>query len=408
MVSYAYKGMDSKGTRVEGAIQASSLEDAESRLSKQDISVIALRPTGVKAQKSENTAVLPEAARARISPQDAAATLRNLAVMAETGVPFIEALDAVIGSARTPRIEATMRLVKEGVVGGQGISGALRLAPNMFPPIIVDMIRVAETGGRLDQALANGAAYMERAADLKRKIMNAMLYPTVMLGVSSCTIMVLIIFVMPRFAVVFKQMKAELPLTTQVMLKSGDFIRSQPIVSAVGLVALITGMVIAFKNPVSQRFLSLIASRMPMLGELMKRLALARSLQSISTLVASNVPLLAAIEAGARVAGHGVLEKALLTARDDIERGSSMSEALAKHNVFPKQVIQLIAVGERTGRLPQLLSTVCASMEVEVDGRLKALVSIIEPLMIVGMGLIVGSITMSIIGPIYSAVENIR
>jgi type IV pilus assembly protein PilC len=278
----------------------------------------------------------------------------------------------------------------------------------MFPPIIVDMIRVAETGGRLDQALDNGAAYMERAADLKRKIVNAMLYPSVMLGVSSSTILVLIIFVMPRFAVVFKQMKAELPLTTQVMLKSGDFIRSQPLMSAVGLVAFIVGLTIALKNPVSQRMLSGVAARMPLLGELMKRLALARSLQSISTLVASNVPLLAAIEAGARVAGHAQLEKALYTAKDDIERGSSMSEALGKHAVFPKQVIQLVAVGERTGRLPQLLSTVCKSMETEVDGRLKALVSVIEPLMIVGMGLIVGSITMSIIGPIYSAVENIR
>jgi type IV pilus assembly protein PilC len=219
---------------------------------------------------------------------------------------------------------------------------------------------------------------------------------------------VLIIFVMPRFAVVFKQMKAELPLTTQVMLKSGDFIRSQPLMSAVGLVAFIVGLTIALKNPVSQRMLSGVAARMPLLGELMKRLALARSLQSISTLVASNVPLLAAIEAGARVAGHAQLEKALYAAKDDIERGSSMSEALGKHAVFPKQVIQLVAVGERTGRLPQLLSTVCKSMETEVDGRLKALVSVIEPLMIVGMGLIVGSITMSIIGPIYSAVENIR
>jgi type IV pilus assembly protein PilC len=408
MVSYAYKGIDGKGVRVEGAISASSIEDAESRLSKQDISVLALRPTGGKVQKTEQTSVLPEAARFKISPQDAAGVLRNLAVMAETGVPFVEAIDAVIGSARTPRIEATMRLVKDGVVGGQGISGALRLAPNMFPPIIVDMIRVAETGGRLDQALDNGAAYMERSADLKRKIMNAMLYPSVMLGVSSCTILVLIIFVMPRFAVVFKQMKAELPLTTQVMLKSGDFIRSQPLTSAVGLVVFIVGLTVALKNPVSQRMLSSVAARMPLLGELMKRLALARSLQSISTLVASNVPLLAAIEAGARVAGHAQLEKALYTAKDDIERGSSMSEALGKHAVFPKQVIQLVAVGERTGRLPQLLSTVCKSMETEVDGRLKALVSVIEPLMIVGMGLIVGSITMSIIGPIYSAVENIR
>lgn len=408
MVSYAYKGIDGKGSRVEGLIQAGSIEDAESRLSKQDISVIALRPSEAKVVKSESAQVLPEAARHKISANDAAATLRNLAVMAETGVPFIEALDAVIGSARTPRIEATMRLVKDGVVGGQGISGALRLAPNMFPPIIVDMIRVAETGGRLDQALANGAAYMERAADLRRKIMNAMMYPTVMLGVSSSTILVLIIFVMPRFATVFSQMKAKLPLTTEIMLKSGDIIRKQPLVSAGILISLIVGSIVLFRMEPVNKALGKLANHTPMLGELLRRLALARSLQSISTLVASNVQLLAAIEAGARVAGNGPLEKALMTARDDIERGSSMSEAFGQHKVFPKQVVQLIAVGERTGRLPQLLSTVCNTMEVEVDGRLKALVSIIEPLMIVGMGLIVGSITMSIIGPIYSAVENIR
>lgn len=408
MVSYAYKGIDGKGAKVDGVIAATSLEDAEIRLSKQDIAITALRPTNAKVTTAESKSAVPEAARRRINPNDAATTLRNLAVMAETGVPFIEAIDAVILSARTRHIEATLRLVKDGVVGGQGISGALKLAPNMFPPIIVDMIRVAEAGGRLDQALANGAAYMERASDLRRKIINAMMYPMIMLGVSCSTIMILVIFVMPRFAQVFTSMKAKLPLTTEIMLKGGDIIRKQPLVSLGVFVGTIFALVWLGRQPVVQQALMKVAERVPILGELLRRLALARSLQSISTLVSSNVPLLAAIEAGGRVAGHGALRHALQQARDEVERGSSLSEALGSHKVIPKNVIQMISVGERTGRLSQLLNTVCHSMEHEVDGRLKALVSVIEPLMIVTMGLIVGSITMSIIGPIYSAVENIR
>ena len=229
-----------------------------------------------------------------------------------------------------------------------------------------------------------------------------------MMGVSAGTILVMIIFVMPKFSQMFKTMKAEVPLTTKVMLAVGNVIRSSPIVSLVSFIGLIFLTSFLLKQEPVKKLLSIIANKTPVLGDLLKRLALARSLQSIATLASSNVPLLAAIEHGAKVAGHRQISDALTQARNEIEHGKSMSEALLATKVFPKKITQMVAVGERTGRLPQLLTTVSSSMEAEVDAELKALVSIIEPLMIVSMGLIVGSITLSIIGPIYSVVENVK
>ena len=408
MISYQYKGIAPDGQRVEGTIAAPSIEEAERRLSIQDVAILSIYKASGRASKNTEVGGAPKRKGKKVSAQDSAVVLRNLAVMAEAGVPFVEGLEAVITSSRTPAIAESLQLVKDAVVGGQGLAQALKMADNMFPEIIVDMIRVAEAGGRLDQALGNGATYLERAAELRKKIMAAMMYPMVMLFVSIFTIGILVIFVMPKFAQTFSQMKAQLPITTKLMLDAGGFVRSSPILSAAIFLGVIFGSITLFKIPLVQALVQALATRLPILGDLIKRLAVTRALQSIATLSSSNVPLLLAIETGAKVAGHYQVSTALMTARNEIERGKSMSEAMDETKVFPKQITQMIAVGERTGRLPQLLNSVCASMEIEVDGKLKALVSIIEPLMIVTMGVIVGSITMSIIGPIYSVVENIK
>lgn len=410
MLSFVYKGVDGSGSKVEGQVFAGTLDEAEKKLSIQNISIHVLKPdTGSKGYKKAETAEsVAMSARKKVSAQDSADVLNNLAIMAETGVPFVEALDAVIYSARTPAIKESLSAVKEGIVGGQGLAFSLRLAPNMFPPIITDMVRVAESGGKFDQALRNGANYLSRVADLRKKIINAMMYPCVMLGVSIMTVLILIIFVMPRFGQVFSQMKAKLPLTTTLLMSAGNSIRSNPVGSLVVVGGSIVALIFLLKIPVVRSFLMKGVNRLPILGDLLKRLAVARSLQTIAALSTSNVQLLSAIEQGAKVAGHSDVTKALMQARDAIEHGSSMYEAIEATNVFPKQITQMIAIGEKTGRLSQLLETICNSMEKEIDNRLRALVSIIEPLMIVSMGVIVGSITVSIIGPIYSVIENIR
>lgn len=415
MAAFAYSAIDGDGGRVSGTIHAETSAEAERKLIGQNVVLLSLAPA---SDKKSGGGARPGASAARggalsfgrkkVGVQDAADVLRNLAVMAETGVPFIESLEAVAMSARTPAIAGAIKTVRDAVVGGQSLSAAMRLASEMFPPIVVDMVRIAEGGGRLEGALANGATYMERAADLRKKIANAMMYPCVMMSVSFLTVGILILFVMPRFAQVFSQMKTELPWTTKLMLQAGNAAKGNPVGAFVAFVAFGVGLVALTRLPQVSRLLALLALRMPVLGELLRRLALSRALSSIATLAAAGVPLLSALEQGARVAGGGPIGRGLERAREEVSAGRSLSDALREEPAFPPTLVQMVAVGERTGRLPQLLARLAEQLEGDVDARLKAAVAVAEPLMIVIMGTLVGGITVSIIGPIYSVVENIH
>ena len=413
MQVFRYKGYDSHGKKVEGELAATSIDEVERKVSAQAVTVIAIFPAGaIRKSSSEGTdsaTVLDRIGlgKKKVSDADIATVLRDLAVMAETGVPFVEALDAVIVTARTPTLRTGLEKLKNEIVGGKGLSGGMR-SSGLFPVVVSEMVKVAEEGGRLDRALANAATYLERAADLRKKVMNAMLYPIVLSVIAFSTLIVMITFVLPRFAGIFKTMKSEVPAITQFLLNFGETIKTNPIPYALGLVGTFVGFKLAWSTPKIHRAISAFLLKVPVLGELLRRLALSRAFQSISTLLATNVSLMNAMEHGAKVAGNPIIHDALLRARSSVEHGVSLSDALRETKVFPVSLIQMVMVGERTGRLGALMTSTANHMEEDVDGRLKALVSIVEPVMIVVMGGIVGLITMSIIIPMYSVVENMK
>jgi type II secretory pathway component PulF len=412
MQVFKYKAYDSTGSMVQGEVSSTSIDEAERRLSAQDVTIISIVPAGFSRKKEGAAGVeMPTEVKVRgrkVAAADVATVLRDLAVMAETGVPFVEALDALISSARTPAISSGLKVLRSQVVGGKGLSVAMRAAPQLFPTIVCDMVRVAEEGGRLDKALASAATYVERSADLKKKVMNAMLYPIVLTVIAALTLVVLIVFVLPKFSSIFSKMGADLPVTTRLMLAAGSAVRTNPIQTVVGLAIGVTGLIFLLRNPIVSTALSKVLLRLPVLGELIRKLALSRAFQSISTLVSSNVSVLAALEHGAKVAGNPVITSALLAARSNVEKGVSLSDAMAETRAFPPMLVQMVSVGERTGRLSQLMKSTAAHMEEDADSRLKALISIVEPLMIVVMGAIVGFITLSIVVPIYSFVEKVK
>jgi len=238
--------------------------------------------------------------------------------------------------------------------------------------------------------------------------MNAMLYPMVMLCVSFVTVLVLIVFVMPKFADIFLKMHAEIPVTTRLMLDAGTLIRSKPVPCIAGFIGSLAGLWFLVRNPLVSEQLGKAAYRLPGIGELLSKLALSRALQAISTLVSGNVPIVQALEHGAKVAGNKSLAEAIGRSLTSVSEGRSVFEAFKEHKVFPPVVTQMIGVGERTGKLGPMIASCADQMEVEADGRLKSLVSILEPVMIVGMGVLVGTITVSIITPIYSAIQNVK
>lgn len=407
---FKYKGYDDDGNRVEGQIEAATLDEAERRVASQSVSLIAIIPAGMR-KGTEVPKVSPEGqapSRRKIPEADAAGILRNLSVMAETGVPFIEALDAIIQSARTPRIASAMAQVRQEVIGGKALLAAFRTVPNLFPPLVCDLIHVAEDGGRLDQALLSGAVYLERGTELRKRVLQAMINPFVMLGVATITITVLIVFVLPKFRDVFRNMNADIPFTTQFMIDMGTAVSKNPLQSLSFLMGCIMATGVALRFKIVRAALMRLVWSLPAVGDLMKQLALSRAFQSIATLLNGNVPLMVALDHGSKVAGHDWVRDGLQEARDCVEHGGALSEGLLKSSVFPKSLIQMVSVGERTGRLSSLLAVVAGKMEHDSDAKLKSVVAILEPLLIVVMGVIVGSITVSIISPIYSVIEKVK
>lgn len=412
MQLFKYKGYDESGQKVDGEMVANSIEEVERRVAAQSVTVIAIIPAGAARGGASGAAPAESGSlpvgKKKFSDGDVAVILRDLAVMAETGVPFVEALDAVIETARTPRIEQALRKFKAEVVGGRALSAGMRAANGLFPTLVCDMVKIAEEGGRLDRALASAALYVERAADLKRKVMNAMLYPIVLTVIASGTVIILITYVMPKFADIFKKMGATVPASTTFFLNLGNFLRTHPIHVVAAGVGAFFGLRAFLRVPSVNRALFLMLLRVPILGELLRRLSLSRSFQSIATLLSGNVAMLPALEHGAKVAGNPVIGEALMKARTAVEHGAPLSDSLRETKAFPPTLLRMVTIGERTGRLPQLMGNSASRMEEEVDGRLKALISIIEPLMIVIMGCIVGTITVSIIIPMYSVVQNVH
>ncbi|MFY9234534.1 MAG: type II secretion system F family protein [Fimbriimonadaceae bacterium] len=409
---FKYKGYDSTGSVVQGEISGPSIDDVERRVASQDVTIISIVPAGFGHKSSQSAAGevsgTPGKLGRTVSSADLAVVLRDLSVMAETGVPFVEALDALIASAKSATIGNGLKQLRAQIVGGKGLSAGMRTAPNLFPPMVCDMVKVAEEGGRLDKALASAAVYVERSADLKKKVLNAMIYPIVLTIIAAITLVVLVVFVLPKFSSIFSKMGASLPWTTKMMLFSGNAIRENPIQTMLILAVGATALFFLLKTRVAKNVVGSVVLRLPVIGELVKRLSFSRSFQSIATLISSNVSLLAAIEHGAKVAGNPVIQRAFMSARDDVEKGVSLSDALAETKVFPPMLVQMVSVGERTGRLPSLMKSTAGHMEEDADSRLKALISIVEPMMIVVMGTIVGFITLSIIIPIYSFVEKVK
>ncbi|MBV6457205.1 MAG: putative type II secretion system protein F [Fimbriimonadaceae bacterium] len=413
MHAFQYKGYDHDGNPVTGEMTAASVDEVERRMSNQQVTLVLVKPakmgrSGSGSSSKSGGGGAGFGSKRKVSDAEGANILSNLSVMVAAGVPFVEALEAIESVSSREVIRSGIHGLKTQIVEGQSLSSALRSATSLFPEMVADMVRVAEEGASLSSSLAGAAAYLARGADLRRKVKNAMLYPMVMLSVSLLTVVVLVVFVMPKFSDVFLKMKVEIPVTTQLMLSLGDLIRGKPWLCLGSFIGIIVALRFAFQNQWVTGAVGKIALRTPGIGDLLTKVALARALQSISALLNGNVPLVQALEHGAKVAGNRHLSQAIEKSLQSVQEGSTLFDAFKEHKTFPPVVTQMVGVGERTGKLASMITACATQMETEADTRLKSLVAVLEPLMIVFMGLIVGTITVSIITPIYSAVQNLQ
>ena len=278
----------------------------------------------------------------------------------------------------------------------------------MFPAVYVSMIRTAETGGSLDETLDQAAEYLEASLEMRRKVTGALTYPAVLMVVAMAVLIFMMTYLLPRFGPLFSHMGAEIPTSTRLLLGASAFLQSHWWTIPLTLGGSAWGFRAFARTPFGRNFLTRLVHRIPVIGDVVKKVALSRILRALGTLSGAGVSLLLALEMAAQTAQDVVFESALAQVRQDVEHGMAISEAVVKTGSFPPMVCQMMAVGEKSGRLSDVLLRVAKFFERDVDARLKVLASVIEPFMIVFLGLVIGFISISIIGPIYSLVGSVK
>lgn len=402
MPTYRYSAMDTSGRNVTGTLEADSLELVRAKLADLSYHILTIRETKGRAGFQDWFNGIQ-----RVKLRDLVMFSRQFATMIDAGLSVVKCLDILQKQTRNPKMKDVIGEIKRDVGGGMSLTEALQKHPRIFSPLYVNMMRSAEAGGILDQVLDRLSTFLEKEQETRNKIKSAMMYPAVVFCFAVLMLIALLFFVLPKFKGIFETMGLELPLTTSLLLNSSDYMTKYWYIALgvlIGAVVLVKALARTEKGKYAIDAAKL---RLPVFGDLILKTGVSRFARTFGTLISSGVPVLRALEIVADTAGNRVISETVARARVSIKEGEKISTPLFGSKIFPVMVTQMIAVGEETGRLDQMLVKVSNFYDEEVDTTLKSLTSLIEPLMIVGLGFIVGFIAVSVISPIYSLVGSL-
>ncbi len=401
MPTYRYSAMDTSGRNVSGTLEADSLELVRAKLADLSYHILTIREA-----KARGGAQGWFAGIQRVKLRDLVMFSRQFATMIDAGLSVVKCLDILQKQARNPKLKDVTGEIKRDVGGGMSLTETLQRHPRVFSALYVNMIRAAEAAGILDQVLDRLDTFLEKEQETRNKIKSAMMYPAVVFCFATLVLLALVFFVLPKFKGIFETMGLELPLSTKLMLNSSDYMRDYWYIALIVTVGTAVGAKLIARTDKGQYAIDAAKLRLPIFGDLMLKTSVSRFARTFGTLISSGVPVLRALEIVADTAGNRVISDTVVQARESIKEGEKISTPLFGSKIFPVMVTQMIAVGEETGRLDQMLVKVSNFYDEEVDATLKGLTSLIEPLMIVGLGLIVGFVAVSVISPIYSLVGS--
>jgi type IV pilus assembly protein PilC len=331
-----------------------------------------------------------------------------MSILVRAGVPLVESLQGLAEQARSQVLRACLEQMTTDVSQGTALSDAFSRHPAVFPNLAVEMARVAEAGGSLAQAIERLADHMETGAEITRKVKSALAYPMVVMAISVVTVLVMVTFILPRFMKLFDQMGAKLPWTTKMLMGASHMLTGRWYLFAAGAAAAFYFGRRYARSPGGRAKIDRLMLNLPLVGDIVRKVVLSRVIATMATLLSSGVPMVKTLETSAAAADDEAVKEALLRARKDVAEGSATSQALRASRMFPPTVLQMVASGEKTGELPTMLNYVCLLYARETDAKVKSLTSVIEPVMIVVLGVIVGFIAMSVIVPIYSLVGGVK
>ncbi len=403
MATFAYVGKSRQGALKKGTLSAKNREEAVERLRKDSILVTTLeekKDTGEKWYEVELGGGL--------TGKDLVIFTRQFGTMINAGLPLIQCLDILSTQSENKTLRKTLVDVKVQVEGGSTFADALKRHPKVFDELYSNMIHAGEVGGLLDTVLARLSIHMEKAMKLKAAIKSAMVYPAVIFGVAIVVIMVLMVWVIPTFANMFAELsggKVGLPGPTQLVIDISNFIQSNFLLIVGGAGGLFYGTKWYYGTVKGRVVMDTVFLKLPVVGDLIRKTAVAQFTRTLGTLITSGVPLLEGLSICAKTSGNKVIERALLDARISISGGKTIAEPLASSGIFPKMVTHMIAVGETTGALDQMLGKIADFYEEEVDAAVQTLTSLLEPMMMVFLGVVIGFIVIAMYLPIFKMAD---
>ena len=394
MATYLYQGRTVRGTLERGEVEAASVAAARAQLVRRRI-----RPIMIKPKRAGFTIPL---IGGRVSQKEVAVFTRQFATMIEAGLPLVQCL-SILGKQQTNKeFERILKDVKESVEGGSTLSDALKRHPRVFNDLYVNLVAAGEVAGILDNILNRLATYMEKALKLKGQVKSAMIYPAAIMTVAVGVVAVLLIVVIPVFAKMFADFGAKLPPLTLFVIALSYILKNNILYIGGFLVALAVAFMQIRRTRGGRLMIDKAFLGLPIFGPLFRKIAVARFSRTLGTMVQSGVAILDALEICAKTAGNIIIEEALLRARASIAQGKTIAEPLEESGVFPPMVVQMVAVGEATGNLDAMLAKIADFYDEEVDVAVKGLTSLLEPVMIVFMGVIIGFLVISMYMPIFT------
>ncbi len=401
MPKFRWKGKDSNGVEVSGVMVADSKEVVTLQLRRQKIT-----PIKVSVSLKDLEIKIPGLGE-RITERDVVVFTRTFATMVDAGLPLVQCLEILAEQTENPRFSKAIQDIGQSVESGSTYADALRKHPKIFDDLYCNMVEAGETGGILDTILNRLAGYMEKSISLKRQVRSALVYPSVIVAVALGVVIFLMYAVVPTFEEIFTSLGATLPLPTQITIAMSKFVQKNVVL----LGALLIGAVIGFrylrKTEKGLKMTDAMLLKMPVFGLLLRKVAVAKFTRTLSTLIASGVPILEGLEITAKTSGNKIIEDAILKTRVSISEGKTISEPLAATEVFPPMVTQMIAVGETTGALDSMLEKIADFYDEEVDITVQNLTQLLEPAMMVFLGVSVGFIVISMYMPMFSLVGEL-
>jgi type IV pilus assembly protein PilC len=400
MPVFTFTGKTATGEKVSGDRVAENKQVLQAQLRKERITAGSIKEKGKEF-------AIPTIGRGKVPTKDIAIFFRQFSVMIDAGLPLVQCLEILAANQENMAFQKCLTGVRTTVEGGSTLANAMRQYPKIFDDLATNMIEAGETGGILDVILQRLATYVEKAVKLKAAVKSAMIYPVSVISLAALIVGALLRFVVPIFANMFAGLGVDLPLPTRIVIGLSTFVGKFGFVIVILLVAAVFALRYLYQNPKGRLFIDGMLLKLPVIGPILRKIAVARFTRTLGTLITSGVPILEGLTITARTSGNAVIEQSLMKVRKAVEEGRTIVDPLKESGVFPNMVVQMIGVGEATGAMDAMLQKIADFYEDEVDAAIKDMLTLIEPVMISFLGVAIGGIVIALYMPLFAMIAKL-